>query len=340
VSTPVFYFYGGEDVDFTASGGSFVSTAAGTFRSGVARCALVGYADPGVHNGAFWSALDSFTSYASSLWLSAECWTQFLGHNNANDILRICDGAVPRIRVESSSTGAAFCTVYKQNAAGAATSLGTIGQEWIPANAVTKMDVQLIYSTTGMLNIYQNNTLIFSYVGDVTTDGTTVGVNGLQLGSNSYLNSSFNIYWSEVIVSDSDTRGMAGLVTLAPVANGNTHNFDVGSPAASHVNKISIDDSTYDGASASGLIDQYTIGSLPAGSWQITSLGIRARAEIAAFGGPLFQPGVRSGSTDFWGSSFAMGYTWQNNNFQSWEVDPTTGAPWSDLPVNIGLKAA
>jgi hypothetical protein len=73
-------------------------------------------------------------------------------------------------------------------------------------------------------------------------------------------------------VSDSDTRGMAGLVTLPPVANGNTHNFDVGTPAASNVNKIIINDSTFDGATTPGLIDQYTIGSLPAGSWQITGM--------------------------------------------------------------------
>jgi hypothetical protein len=339
MSTPVFYFYGGEDIDFVASGGSFVSTAGGTFRTPWARCALVAYAQPGVQNSAFWSALQSFKTRAPSLWFASQCYTQFIGSNNQTDILRLCDGAVPRIRVEGPPFPAGgVCTVYKQNAAGVATVLGTIGSEWVAAGAPHRIDLQLVYSTSGLLNIYRDNVLIFTYSGDVTTDGAT-GLDGLQLGAPSYLNSSFNMYWSEVIVSDSDTRGMGGLLTEPPVANGNTHNFDVGSPAAANVNKISINDGTYDGATVAGLIDQYTGPSIPAGAWQVASFGVRARAEVGAFGGPSFAPGGRSGGTDFWGSPYPITTAWQNFPLQTWEIDPTTGAPWAALPVNLGLKA-
>jgi hypothetical protein len=339
MSTPVFYFYGGEDIDFNQVGsGLSIDSAGGTFRSTYARCSLKCNNIPG----AYWIASRPFTqTNVNTLWQGA----QTIGNNpgGATNYIHwgLADASgIPRLEIRGSGGGSGgvffFC---KLDSVGTITQLGSTFFVPYSVTSLDKWDVFVNYSTTGSFSLYFNYNLIFTYSGDLTTNGVT-SVQYIMLGCANAGNSGVNAWWSEVIVSDSDTRGMAGLVTLPPVANGNTHNFDVGTPAASNVNEILINDATFDGATTVGMIDQYTIGTLPAGSWQIVSVGIDARAERANFGGPLsLAGGVRSNGGDYWGNSLLLTNTFQNGYVTQFAVDPSTGVPWAALPTNIGIQA-
>jgi hypothetical protein len=137
-------------------------------------------------------------------------------------------------------------------------------------------------------------------------------------------------------VSDSDTRSL-GLQTFQPVANGNTHSFDTGSPAASNVNEVTLDDTTYDGSSTAGQIDQYTIPSLASG-YGVVAFGVSARAAKGASGPTKIDLGVRVGGSDYWSSDQSLGVSLLNYQIW-WSTNPNTTVPWVGVPDNIGLQS-
>ena len=128
------------------------------------------------------------------------------------------------------------------------------------------------------------------------------------------------------------------LQTLAPVANGNTHNFDTGTPLASNVNEVVLSQATLDGSTTAGQIDQYTIPALVAGSYSIVDVSITAQLIKGASGPSKMDLGVRSGAVDTWGADKSLFNYWES--FQSnWALDPATTLAWAALPTNIGIKS-
>jgi hypothetical protein len=123
-----------------------------------------------------------------------------------------------------------------------------------------------------------------------------------------------------------------------PVANGNTHNFDTGSPAASKVNETTLDDTTLDGSTTAGQIDQYTIPAITSGTFGIIAIGVSARMQKGTSGPSKMDLGTRVSGTDYWSTDFSLAASWQTSQY--WQtVDPSTSAAWTALPTNIGLKS-
>lgn len=343
------YFRGGEDIDFAVIGPNHgLQGTGGRFRAGFARYAME-LAINAVANADFWLAPNKFS--VSSFWFTARINVSG-GTNpglNGNYLWYLTDsGGVIRIRIRLVSQNNAFSSVIwavdKVNSVGTATQLGSnFTLSNIGTSVLCKLDIQCVYSTTGTFNIYMAasdgsaSTLAFTYTGDVTTDSQTL-VTGFALGQPGSGGGNY-CDWSEVIVSDTDTRTM-GLVTLAPVANGNTHTFDTGSPAAANVNETTLNLTTFDGSSVAGQIDQYTIGTLPTGTWQILDFAVSAQLIVGATGPLHMDLGVRSGSTpaDYWSSDIAVATNWTTYVYD-WPNDPSTSALWTALPVNIGLRS-
>ncbi len=128
------------------------------------------------------------------------------------------------------------------------------------------------------------------------------------------------------------------LQSLAPVANGNTHNFDTGTPAAANVNEITLSDGTVDGSTTAAQIDQYTIPALATGSFSILAVGVSARMQKGTSGPTKMDLGVRS-TSDYWSADQVLTVTWAA--YQNWwTTDPNTASsPWAALPSNIGLQS-
>jgi hypothetical protein len=225
-------------------------------------------------------------------------------------------------------------------AAGTFTQLGSTFPSGLATSTMAKVDVHMNYASVGgFVELYINGNLVFSFSGDPTTEGVTALANFLLQQSAATGPSA----WSEVILADIDTRGLS-LQTFPPVANGNTHNFDTGTPAAANVNETTINDATLDGSTTAGQIDEYTNGAVAAGTFDVIAFGISARAQKGATGPSKMDFVVRTAATDFFSSDVALSTFWQN--YQNWWLtNPNTGVAWltsqigSTAGFNIGLKS-
>lgn len=327
----VIYFAGGEDSDFINVGGNTINTSS-KYRTAFARCAL------GAQSGGnYWESTPQFS--ASVFWCSFRVNGTSSVSSSGHLFQLISSDGKARLRGDSPGNLSlpSTVTVRKVDASGSATSLGTYTQT-VPvsaSNSTTKFDIFVNYSASGQLSIYQDGVVIFDTgTGvDITTNSITalagIRLDGLGIS---------NWVMSEIIISDTDTRSLS-LQTLAPSTNGNTHNFDVGSPTATNVNETTVNDTTLDGSSIAGQIDQYTIPVIAGGTFSILSLGVASRAQKGLTSGPSkMDLGVRISSADYWSSDITLTTSWAiYSNW--WALDPSTSASWTALPDNIGVKS-
>lgn len=329
----VIYFGGGEDSEFYQMGGGGVTTTSTRFRSAYARCALTTIGLSTAQGDNYWQNAVAFAQ--SEFWFTAQTIIQAV-QNVANPMIDFLDASnIPRLRISGAGGSTTLWRVDKLNAAGTVTQLGSNFSMSVSSSSVDKLDVNIVYSASGTFTLYLNRTQVFTYSGDVTTDSATALAN-IRLRCETTTGLGNVRCWSEVIVSDSDTRAMS-LKTFPPVANGNTHDFDVGSPAAANVNEITLDDATLDGSSLAGQIDEYTITSLTPGTFAVVSIGVSARVQYGIQGPSPTQVAliVRTGGTDYFSDVFSPEVAW--TSVQNWWAEnPDTSSAWADVPVNIG----
>ena len=264
---------GGEDIDFSSGILPNITTAAGNFRSGWARCAVM----PGGSNAAAFSKGTPFNGGATvtSAWL--RCYTAS-GGTDANNGFFIGFGTLTSPNMLGVYiNGSRFWSLGK-NVAGTITQFSTAGFGLNGvANTTHRLDLQLInYGTTGTLNLYIDGNFVCTYTGDISLSGISafncvVLTNGAQ---NAYMN------WSEIIVSDESTLAWQGLVTYAPSGNGTTQNFS--NPAYTNFNPTTINDANSTYTNTTGQDEQATINSGPSGVFQIQAVKVIARALATA----------------------------------------------------------
>jgi hypothetical protein len=341
------YFAGGEDSEWSGMGPTAITTTAGSYRSSYARCGLATNSNSSPNFSGFWQTTNPIATIPNPCWFSHQ-WDVIFSNTGAgpstNPATGFYDsGGIARVALRPFSqpvAGQMAWQVIKQNAAGTITQLGSnFNFPYAIVHTLMKVDIFVNYAVSGAVQVYVNGVQVFNFSGDVTTDSLT-NMNGFYLRMGGPVqNPNYSGQWafSEAILADTDTRGWT-LQTLAPVANGNTHNFDTGSPAASNVNETTLNDATLDGSSVAGQIDQYTLPSLAAGTWSVIALGISSRMAKGASGPSKMDLGVRSAGADYWSSDFTLTTGYQD--FQYWQsVDPATSAAWTGLPTNIGLKS-
>lgn len=340
-----FYFVGGEDECHYQVGGGTITTTATNYRSTsvpplqpFARCALAlpTSGKPEI----YWASLLAYTGTPSTFWWSGRFVSNAIssiGGTNATLVKFVDALGFVRLRLRVSAAAAPPTIIAeKVNTAGSATALTNTLAPWGIVSSGSglsdKVDIFWDNQASGTLNVYLNGVRVIAFTGDTTTE--TTAITGHQI-SNCWGLSSMS--WSEIICSDTDTRSMS-LQTLQPVANGNTHNFDTGSPAAANVNETTLNDTTLDGSTTAGQIDQYTIPALVSGTYTIMDVIMSARFQIGTSGPTKVDLGVRSTSTDYWSSDFTGGVFWQCIQYH-WLTDPATSVTWQALPSNIGLKS-
>ena len=298
-----YYFIGGEDFDFSPLGTPSVVTASTVFRAGYARCALFAGTTGG------WRVPNSYAlSVRGTSWLTAELVLEagspvplviFNGPGDVNALALYTDGSIWNIITD--------------------TSLATATSP-IPLNVITKMDIEVVFSVTGSINVYFNGTLITTYSGDVTAGQASF--NGFDLTGSGY--------WSEVIWGSADTRALS-LVTLSPVANGLTDTWDVGEPY--YVNQITINDAFSDQSGTPGQIELYTANYLPLGNFGIDAVSLTARGVTGSGAPQNLQLTVNVGGTNYNSSDFTQGPVWQRSA-NEWALNPNTSAAWTIADIN------
>ncbi len=330
-------FAGGEDTDFTFHGSYAVSTNSGYFNSGFARSAFTvgGGGEPQVN----YAMSPTFTAN-SVIWFHARPYGSSATQYAPADLVKVYspDG-VARILVRSVSTG--LYKISTGNAAGTFTDLVTMSSACFNS-LVHGFDLYINYAVSGEVTLYCDGVSVADYTGNVTTNSATQ-LNQFSLGDDCCsTGGQASQEWSELIVATTDTRNMR-LVTLAPAANGNTHSFDTG--AASNVNETTLNQATVDASGTSGQIQEYTVGSLPTGTFSVLDLWVNAQAQVDTTGPQHLQAMVRTASTDYTSSNLSPpqgSWGWISND---WATNPNTGVAWttSDLSAagfNIGFKSA
>jgi hypothetical protein len=259
----------------------------------------------------------------------------------------LCDvNGIVRLRARFNTGGGPpnLMTIEKVTAAAVATTLFTVS--FVSDTVGTGVEAtQLAWHVNytgaggGFVELYYKGILLGSFSGDPTTDGIT-SLSFLRMLSNGGGN---NTKWSEVMVTDFDIRACS-LQTFAPVANGNTHNFDTGTPAAANVNEVTLNVATLDGSTTAGQIDEYTTAAVVAGTFDVAAYGVSALMSKGTSGPSKADLAVRTGGADFFSADFALGLFYLD--YQNWWMtNPGTGVAWTTAQIgstagfNIGVKS-
>jgi hypothetical protein len=260
-------------------------------------------------------------------------------------IFRSPDGA-SRVIIRQTGT-AGQLKASSRNFAGSITDLATATAN-IPATIATvhSLDIKLDYSSSGGITAWLDGTQFLSYSGDPRTDAATQ-INQIELASvcgqgfGSIANGG-GTGWSEIIVADEDTRGMA-LWTLNPQAAGNTQSWTPNTLAS--INKSAISDTTSISAGSNNVLSQWTTPtSPPTGNWGVKAIVQEARVRVGTSGPQHFDWSARTASTDYTaGVSNAPSTSFGNFNNQFWTTNPNTTAAWAITDIasgfNLGIKS-
>jgi hypothetical protein len=297
-------FAGGEieSFDLTGSNQLVNTTAADKYDSDYARMSVA-------HSGA------PTTAYISTSFTGiTEGWLHFSAGFEV-----IMDGTNARIALEYWN-GASF------------TRMNDFG---IDANTLITFDIHFkIADAGGRFAIYMNGNLLDEFIGD-TNLFASAQVDGIELaGGNSTSNTAHEVNYSEVIVADEPTIGWR-VATIVPNADGNTVGEWTGGFA--DVDEITANDS--DNLNSTTSNDTETMGatnlSTPAGALNGYK-AVVAQARVKDDGGssPLqFQFIVRTGGTDYFSSTIALGSSYSSEE-NLWLVNPGTTNPWTQSEID------
>jgi hypothetical protein len=331
----VVYFAGCEDTELTLIG---TAVASGPIRNAWVR---QGYyfgnsgADPPASRG-----VATFSSPQSSFWFHATIVPDQAGGTAGAQILRFMDGANCRLAIRDTGISATWA-VYTRTAAGVFTQLGA--NFTTPGNmsytAVNMLDVHVVYGTSGAFTVFLNGAQVFNISGvNITTDGATTlsaaEIAGIAAGSS-------NTTWSEIMVLDTDTRGLGLFLLNSSVSGTNTQ----WAGTASNVNKAAISDGTFITSATAGQINEYKTGglALPSGSYLVRAVVTSVRALNATTGPQHVEVGFNFNGTRYWSADLTL-TTVFGNAMQIWPNSPNTGIAWTTAEImaatfNYGVQS-
>jgi hypothetical protein len=192
-----------------------------------------------------------------------------------------------------------------------------------------RLDMQIVgIGLASTINVYWDGALVISFSGDASM----TGIANLDSVCSQLPFIQPTTYFSEVIVTDEDTRAMS-LCTLPPAGPGTTENW---TGAYTDINEIAIDDATVVTTNNPASEDwQATLGPLVAGGLGVRALMIAARtASPAGSAATKVGLGVNSGGTVNSGALQApVGASWTTLE-RLMPLNPITGLAWTAADVN------
>lgn len=297
IGNSVVYFAGGEEIDFTVIGQGQIGGPQTNFgfpvvnnqqwqydltpnhyRPGYARYALT-WTVVGPANNQSWMRTLQFTDGNGNLIAATNFWTSArmqVGSGSFNssgltaNFLRFIDSSGnQRLRVRSVLSGVfpSNIVIETVNNSGIATTLATSSSVFgsLNPNTPDKIDIYINYgnTATSTFNVYCNNSLVVSYIGNLLTNGSTTNLSFVDFGMvQTAVNSpTLNNSWSEIIVASNDTRN-ASLVTQSPMILGNTDTWS-NSSIDSTTFTTNTSNTSVSGSQAIGTIGFFRILTLP-----------------------------------------------------------------------------
>lgn len=313
----------GEDIDLAIVGGTSVQTSSSFYRTGWARCALQqsgsssnipahGYPFPG---GALTSAWLSCRIYVgTSLYAPAPTPLIGFGLSGTNSALMIGVDAYSKTYLMTISSGTNANLVLE---GGNSFTLGT----------VLKLDMQVTnYGASSTVNVYINGTLVIAFSGNCAVSGMT---NFDHIYFTAWNNdASTAVYFSEMVVADSDTRGILGLQTMALTGAGTTTQWT--NNTYTNINGINYSDSSPAYVNTTAKDQEYTVTAATPSVFSVVAVTQSARAAIPSGSTPThLKLGYGSSGTGYFGTGAQKSPT---NGFATYqqidETNPITSVGW------------
>jgi hypothetical protein len=332
----VILFATGEDTGISVIGAGFANTTtAARFRAGYGRLAMNLGSNSALTTDPPDNRVASPTFTAGSLlWIHGQFFdigTIASTLNQQSVIARSPDG-VSRIVVRQTGTYG-ILKVSTRNAVGTLTDLATASSGFTNG-VLAQFDMKIDYSAGGGVQLWIAGVQVINYSGDPRTDSATT-LNQIELACFSV----GNTQWSEVIVTDGDTRNM-GMVTLQPVAAGNTQAWTPNT--VTNINETTISDATFITDSTGGALSQWTTPvTIPGGNNYVLAIVQEARLRGA---GASVDWSVRSTAADYLaGAPVSPTASFVKYGNRIWATDPAGGA-WVPADItggglNLGIRS-
>jgi hypothetical protein len=200
-----------------------------------------------------------------------------------------------------------------------------------------------IHDTTGSVTVKVNGTTVITFSGDTKNGGTNNTIDAIS-GGLVYSSVTYN-YYDDLYVCDETGSapyntflGDVRVHTMSPSAAGTTTQFTPSSGANyTTVDELPYSATDYVAASSPTIKDTYQMSDLPAGAATIFGVQTNVIAKKTDAGNIAIKPVVRSGGTDYSGSSTVLSssdITISNLRTQ----DPATATTWTAGGVN-GMEA-
>ncbi len=198
----------------------------------------------------------------------------------------------------------------------------------VPVTQLLRFDIHFkIDNTTGIFRIYENNVLKVEYTGD--TLGTYSTFDNVKFSGGDDTNTIYG-YYSQIIISDSDTRNMR---LSAPALSGAGYTNGFTSGAYTDVDELGkADDTNYLSSAAADQIFAGTLGNVPTGKIPIAVVQ-NARALSTAGSPDNFNLGLRSGGSNYFSSDKNLDASFGPYT-EVWATDPNTSAAWTESGFN------
>lgn len=248
-------------------------------------------------------------------------------------------GGVVRLVLRGTGVNDQSLKLTTRNAAGTlvdiATATGSLCTTALASFVPCKLDIHVVYSTTGSVDVYNNGVNILTFSGDVTTNAAT------QLAKVACCNplnitNAFGIATSEVIVATTDTRSLR-LVTWAPAANGNTQDW---TGTATDINETTLSDGSNVNTTTSNQKAQFTVGALPSGTFAVKDVVQSGRVLVGTTGPQNFRWSLRVTGADYDNGADIPALNSYANYQHYWGLNsPATGVPWTQSEITSSFNS-
>ncbi len=318
-----------EDISCVFQGTVNVVTTAGRFNAGYARFSLQPSAGSTTVPPPSRLETDTFSAASSDFWTTLYYYSgASTTTNNIQGVLWSDTGTgVVRVGLETTGT-AQQIRAYKRDATPTKTTLATATGSLCAGSTLCKLDVHIVYTASGSIDVYNNGVNILTFSGDFRTNGITA-LDKVAVGT---FNTSTTLF-SEFFVSDTDTRSMK-MVTCAPSAAGTTQNW---TGAFGNINANSYDDTVFNYTTTNNDLSNWKSGctiSTTAGT-SIVDVQSYGRLAIGATGPQNARFSTAISGTDYDSGSDLVGLTTSFGNFRyDWGATSPAGGAWSPAGLN------
>jgi hypothetical protein len=315
----------GEDGEFQYFNGvAGIATTGSSFRSAYARCGLQTYS---LGNNVFmrrpWA-----TGPQSSGWSTARAC---LSNDNGDAPqpmwgLYSADGVL-RFYIEQGASGhpSQNWNVYIKSAEGAVTQLGSFASGF-SLNPPIPDKIDCNWNIADGFSFYINKALVCSYSGSLATDSITQFVGSHHAG---WETQTEVVTWSEVALLSGDSRDYTQATNAATAAG----TLDQWTGAYTNVNKVQVNDGTFDTTTVSGNVQRYLMGQIATGNFNVIAKVTSLRNTQG--GGAL---GHLSLAELINGEPYTAGPVAFNSSLSPTTfiqaTNPATGLPWTLADIN------